>query len=74
MSTVSMQHGQWLSVKEVSAILGCSVDTIRRLVKSGRLKAIKLTVNATRRGWKRTFVTLRIHTSEVDRFIMGNAA
>jgi predicted site-specific integrase-resolvase len=63
---------KWLSVKEVSAILGCSVDTIRRLVKAGRLKAIKLTVNSNKR--KRTFVSLRINSGEIERFIRGNAA
>ncbi len=76
MSVVSVmpsQEGKWLSVKEVSAILGCGVDTIRRAVKDERLKAVKLTVNSKKRS-KRRYVTLRIHSSEVDRFIRGNAA
>jgi excisionase family DNA binding protein len=64
---------KWLSVKEVSYILGCSEDTIRRLVKAGRLAAIKLTVNSSRRGIRR-FVTLRISSEEVERFIRRNAA
>ena len=64
--------GKWYSVKEVSAILRCSADTVRRLVQAGRLKAIKLTVASNKRI--RRYVTLRIHSSEVDRFIGGNAA
>jgi hypothetical protein len=61
-----------LSRKEVSAKLGCSPDTVGRLVVSGRLKAIKLTENSTRRH--RRYVTLRISSLEVERFIRSNAA
>jgi len=45
---------------------------IRRLVKRGLMQALKLSVNSTKR--KLTFVTLRIHSSEVDRFIRRNMA
>jgi excisionase family DNA binding protein len=63
---------KWLSVKEVSAILGCSVDMVRRLVKRGRMKAVRLSVNVSRRV--RTYVTLRISSLEVARFIRDNLA
>jgi len=35
-------HEKWYSVKEVSAILGWSVDTIRRLIRRGHLRAVQL--------------------------------
>jgi excisionase family DNA binding protein len=70
--SMPLLEGKWYSVKEVSAILSCSVDHVRRLVKRGLMKALKLSVNSTKR--KRTFVTLRIHSSEVERFIRGNMA
>jgi excisionase family DNA binding protein len=63
---------KWYSVKEVSAILGCSVDMIRRLVERGRLKAIKLSVNSSKRI--RRYITLRISSLEVERFIRENLA
>ena len=63
---------KWYSVKEVSAILGCSCDTVRRLVAAKRLKAIKLTVNSPRRH--RSYVTLRISGSDLDEFMRRNAA
>jgi len=71
-SVVPSPEGKWLSVKEVSGILRCSEDHIRRLVKRGLMQALKLSVNSTKR--KLTFVTLRIHSSEVDRFIRRNMA
>ncbi len=61
---------QWLSVKEVAAMLGVSSDTIRRLVVRGELRALKLPAKSSRR--KRVYVSLRIAYSEVMRFIRRN--
>jgi excisionase family DNA binding protein len=58
---------KWLSVKEVSALLGWSVDTIRRLVDRGYLKAIVLPCKSGRR--KRIYRSMRIAKSEIERFI-----
>ena len=33
-------NGKWYSVKETAAILGWSVDTIRRLIRNGHLRAV----------------------------------
>jgi hypothetical protein len=40
---------KWLSVKEVSGVLGWSVDTIRRLIDKGHMKAIVLPCNSASR-------------------------
>jgi len=63
---------KWYSVKEVSAILGCSVDMVRRLVQRGKLKAVRLSVNTSKRI--RRYVTLRISSLEVARFLRDNLA
>jgi excisionase family DNA binding protein len=63
---------KYLSVKEVSAILGCGVDHIRRLIAAGRLAAVKISVNQ-KRG-RRSYVCYRISSDELDRFIRRNAA
>jgi len=55
---------KWLSVKEVSARWGWSVDTIRRMIYRGILKAIILP-QAGRR--KRIYRSARIAMSEVER-------
>jgi excisionase family DNA binding protein len=65
---------KWLSVKEVSAILGCGVDHVRRLVKAGRLAAVKISVSSSKRFGRRTYVVLRISSDELERFIRRNAA
>jgi len=61
---------KWLAVKEVSGLLGWSVDTIRRLIARGELRAIKLPMKTNRR--RRVYVSMRIAQSEVNRFIYAN--
>jgi excisionase family DNA binding protein len=61
---------KWLSVKEVSGQLGWSVDTIRRLVHRGTLKALHLPGKSNRR--KRIYQSLRIAQSEIERFVRCN--
>lgn len=61
---------RWLSVKEVSAILGFSCDTVRRLVRRGELKALRLPTHSSKRV--RVYECLRIAYSEVLRFIRRN--
>jgi len=58
---------KWLSVKEVSGMLGWSVDTIRRLVNRGHMKAIVLPCRSNRRI--RSYRSMRISTSEIERCI-----
>jgi predicted DNA-binding transcriptional regulator AlpA len=58
---------KFLSVKEVSGMLGWSVDTIRRLVQRGFMRAIKLPCKSDHRH--RTYKSMRIAMSEVDRCI-----
>jgi len=58
---------KWLSVKEVSGLFGWSVDTIRRLVDRGHMKAIVLPCRSNRR--KRMYRSMRIARSEVERCI-----
>ena len=63
-------QGEWLSVKEVSALLRVSCDTVRRLVVRGEIQALRLPVRASRR--RRNYQSLRIHGTEVERFIRRN--
>lgn len=58
---------KWYSVKEVSGMLGWSVDTIRRLVDRGFLNALVLPRASGRR--RRIYRSMRIAKSEIDRFI-----
>ena len=58
---------KYLSVCEVSGLLGWSVDTIRRLVDRGHMKAIMLPCRSGRR--KRVYRSMRIAKSEVERCI-----
>ena len=58
---------KWLSVKEVSGMLGWSVDTIRRLIQKGYMGAIVLPCRTNRR--KRVYHSMRISSSEVERCI-----
>lgn len=57
---------KWYFVKEVSGILGWSVDTIRRLVDRGFLKALTLPRTSGRRS--RIYWSMRIAKS-LDRCI-----
>lgn len=52
-----------LSLKEASQIIGVSVDTVRRAIKAGSLKAFQL---------NRSGGIYRISTEEIDRFIRGD--
>lgn len=62
---------KWYSVKEVSGKLGWSVDTIRRVVDRGEMKALMLTIRSNVR--KRGYRSLRIPQSEIDRFIRNHS-
>jgi hypothetical protein len=55
---------KWLSVKEVSARWGWSVDVIRRMIYRGILKAMILPQQGRR---KRVYRSARIAMSEVER-------
>jgi len=56
-----------LSVKEVAAMLGVSCDTVRRLIRRGKLVAWRLPAHTSTR--RRIYVVYRIAQSEVRRFI-----
>ena len=58
---------KYLSVCEVSGLLGWSVDTIRRLVDRGYMRALVLPCKSGRR--KRVYRSMRIAKSEVERCI-----
>lgn len=66
----SFEKDQMLSVKEASYLLGASVDSVRRWIKRGELKAWKFPDakdGAGNESW-------RIRQSEIDRFIRRNEA
>ena len=56
------------SVKEVSAALGWSVDTIRRLIEAGELKAVKL----PKLGGKGKNRKFHVREREIKRFLDAN--
>lgn len=58
---------KYYSVKEVSGILGWSVDTIRRLVDRGVMDALVLPKASGAR--KRKYRSMRISSSEITRCI-----
>jgi excisionase family DNA binding protein len=61
---------KWYSVKEVARILSVSVDTVRRLIRRGFLKALRLPVQSNRR--KRKYESFRIADAELGRFVRTN--
>lgn len=58
------------SVKEAAWILGVSRDTVIRLIKRGKLKAIIVIERSSNRH--REYLTRRIRESELKRFMDGN--
>jgi excisionase family DNA binding protein len=50
-----------VSLKEAAHILGCSIDTVRRAVKSGQLKAFQINKQGN----------YRITVDEIERFMQG---
>lgn len=56
---VAMPHEEMLTVKEVSAVLKLHPETVRRWIKSGRLKAVSM--GSDKGGW-------RIPASEIERY------
>lgn len=57
---------KWYSVKEVSGRYGWSVDTIRRQVRQGHLRAIVLPRHSGKR--KRQYESMRISETELIRW------
>jgi len=57
-----MVDDPWLTVEQVAERLQMHPDTIRRLLREGRLRGHRLTRRA---GW-------RIRASSVDRFVTGD--
>jgi hypothetical protein len=53
-----IEDEKWYAVKELSALSGWSVDTIRRLIYAGQLKAVQLPVVGRRR--KRIYRSCRV--------------
>lgn len=58
---------KYYSVKEVSGILGWSVDVIRRLVDRGFMEALVLPQSPGRR--RRVYRSMRIARSELERCV-----
>ena len=58
------------SVKEAAAILGASVDSVRRWIKRRELKAWKFP--CPKKRFKRSFEVWRIAYSELIRFMKRN--
>jgi excisionase family DNA binding protein len=56
---------KWYAVKEVAGLYGWSVDTIRRLVRKGHIRAIVLPQQSGKR--KRQYESMRIAGSELER-------
>jgi len=61
---------KWYRVKEVAARYGVSCDTIKRRIKAGALKAMKLPRVSPKR--KRCYVVWLIPGSALDNFERGN--
>lgn len=61
---------RWLAPKEASAVIGVSVDTIRRLVAKNELKALRITTTSNKR--RRKYVSLRIALSDLWNYIRRN--
>jgi len=53
-----IEDEKWYAVKELSALSGWSVDTIRRLIYAGHLEAVQLPVVGRRR--KRIYRSCRV--------------
>lgn len=66
----NVEPNKWYSICEVSRIVGWSVDTIRRWIKEGHLKAFIRPGRGNRRV--RVYKASRILGSELIRFIQGN--
>lgn len=62
-----MEKEKWYSVKEVANLVSVSEDTVRRLIRRGLLKALRLPVQSNRR--KRKYECFRISDNEVGRFM-----
>ncbi len=57
------------SVKEVSAITGWSIDTVRRMIYRGHLKAVVLPQSGRR---KRIYRSTRIAENALRQFLKAN--
>jgi predicted site-specific integrase-resolvase len=66
----NVEPQKWYSVCEVSGILGWSVDTVRRWIYGGKLRAFIQPGRSSRR--KRVYRAMRIQGAELIRFIHGN--
>jgi hypothetical protein len=65
-----IEDEKWYTVKELSARSGWSVDTIRRQIYLGNLKAVQLPVMGRRR--KRIYRSCRVLGLEWRRFLERN--
>lgn len=63
----SVKAEKWYSVKEVSAILGFSEDTVIRQINRGLLKAFVLPGNSSKR--RRVYQSRRVQGAELIRYI-----
>ena len=63
---------KWYSVKEVAGILSVSVDTVRRWIRRGLLRAFKMPVRSNKRI--RRYECFRISDRDLGRFRDGNIA
>jgi excisionase family DNA binding protein len=63
---------KWYSVKEVAGMKGVSVDTVRRWIRRGLLKAFRMPVRSDRQH--RKYECFRISDRHLDRFWDGNMA
>jgi hypothetical protein len=63
---------KWYCVKEVSAVLSCSEDSIHRMVDAGEMKAILLVCHSPHR--RRGYRSKRIAKSEIERYIKTHSA
>jgi excisionase family DNA binding protein len=65
-----IEDEKWYAVKELSALSGWSVDTIRRLIYTGQLRAVQLPVVGRRR--RRIYRSCRVLGREWRRFLERN--
>ena len=66
----SVDPEKWYKIREVAVISGWSVDTIRRWIRKGQLRAFLKPTTSNRRV--RTWQGMKVLGSDLLRFLGGN--
>lgn len=68
----SVDPDKWYKIREVAVISGWSVDTIRRWIRRGLLKAFLQPTMSTRRNYKRKWQGMKVLGRDLLDFLSGN--